>query len=194
MGEKNNQTEFEGAIRVKALESLLLEKGVIKEKDIDFSMGKIAEEWTDLPGRLVVARAWVDKAFKKRLLADARLAVMEEFGLEADVIVVENTETVHNLSVCSLCSCYPVLLLGFPPSWYKSSEYRARAVSEPRAVLREFGVELPENVEVRVFDSLAPPRHLVLPLRPPNTEGKSEVNLLILSPERCVWGWRDECP
>ena len=131
-------------------------------------------------GARLVARAWVDPAFKQRLLSDPK-AACAEMGIDAsgltEFVVLENTEQVHNLVVCTLCSCYPRPILGRPPDWYKSFAYRSRAVVEPRAVMREFGTELPDDVEVRVFDSSADMRYLVLPLRPPGTEDLSEAEL-----------------
>jgi nitrile hydratase len=187
MGSKSNVEEFEGAIRVRAIESLLLEKGLLTEEAVDKAMQFLSIEWKDRPGRQVVARAWKDADFRKRLLENPSKALLADFKIPADIVVVENTDKVHNLSVCSLCSCYPVKLLGFPPIWYKSPEYRAKAVSQPRAVLREFGVELADDIEIRVWDSLAPPRHMVLPLPPENVDSMSEDELAeIVTPELCV--------
>jgi nitrile hydratase len=134
-------------------------------------------------GALVVARAWVDPAFKRRLLADATAAIAELgfVGRQGeDMVVVENTPAVHNLVVCTLCSCYPWPVLGLPPVWYKSAPYRSRAVIDPRGVLREFGVHVAEDVEVRVWDSTAELRYLVLPQRPPGTDGMTEEALAAL--------------
>jgi nitrile hydratase len=130
----------------------------------------------------MVARAWLDPAYRERLLADGSKAA-EELGFEVAglrLIVVENTPSTHNVIVCTLCSCYPRMLLGIPPAWYKSLAYRSRAVREPRVVLREFGLELPENMTVRVHDSTADLRYLVLPMRPPGTEGLGESQLAAL--------------
>jgi nitrile hydratase subunit alpha len=156
------------ALRVKALESLLVEKGLVDPAALD---------------KIVVAKAWVDPAYKKRLLADATAAIAElgyTGGQGEDIVVLENTPKVHNLVVCTLCSCYPWPILGLPPVWYKSSAYRSRAVIEPRGVLREFGLTLPDEVEVRVWDSTAEVRYLVLPERPPGTENMSEEALAAL--------------
>jgi nitrile hydratase len=131
-------------------------------------------------GAKVIARAWVNPAFKARLLADARSAILElgiDFRQEAALVAVENTAKVHHVVVCTLCSCYPRGLLGYPPDWYKSLNYRSRVVVEPRSVLREFGLELPTDVEVRVLDSTADMRYLVIPVRPAGTEGMSEEEL-----------------
>jgi nitrile hydratase len=142
-------------------------------------------------GAKVVARAWVDEAYRERLLTDARSAIAELGfgGAEGDnMVVVANTATVHNMVVCTLCSCYPGPVLGLPPTWYKSPPYRARAVSEPRAVLREFGVELADDVEIRVWDSSAEVRYLVLPMRPAGTEDWSEADLTEIVSRDCMIG------
>ena len=164
-----------------ALKELLIEKGVFTADEV-----RKAIEWRDsitpAMGAKIVARAWTDPAYKKRLLADGTAAV-SEFGHEMGalhLVVVENTPRVHNVIVCTLCSCYPRAILGLPPSWYKSREYRARTVREPRSVLREFGTHIPESVEVRVHDSTADMRYLVLPMRPEGTEGFSEDKLAAL--------------
>jgi nitrile hydratase len=165
--------------RVRAMQALLIEKGIVTADEI-----RRQEEALDAVnpamGAQVVARAWVDAAFKSRLLADAKSAV-EELGFEADqmttLVAIENTEMIHNVVVCTLCSCYPRALLGLPPAWYKSLEYRSRVVVDPRGVLREFGLELDPDIEVRVYDSTADMRYLVVPERPPGTEGMSEAEL-----------------
>ena len=168
------------ALRVKAMESLLLEKGLVKEETIDAYIEKFEKEIGPHNGARVVARAWVDADFRKRLLADAT-AVVQEMGLTGeqttDVVAVENTAGVHNMIVCTLCSCYPWTLLGLPPAWYKSYPYRARVVREPRAVLKEFGVDLDDDVEIRVWDSTAEIRYLVVPERPAGTEQLTEQEL-----------------
>jgi nitrile hydratase subunit alpha len=157
------------ALRTRAIESLLLEKGLIAPAAIDAVAATLEHDIGPLNGARVVARAWSDPEYKKRLLADGN-AGLEELGLTAptELIVVENTDHVHNMVVCTLCSCYPWTLLGLPPTWYKSPEYRARVVIEPRAVLAEFGLQLPESTEIRVWDSTAETRYLVLPRRPAN--------------------------
>ena len=169
-------SEFE--IMSRAMQELLEEKGVITADQVRQRMEKFEEE---LPyrGAKVVARAWHDPAFKKRLLEDGKAACAEMgIDLEADrLIAVENTPEVHNVIVCTLCSCYPRSLLGMPPTWYKSRNYRSRVVFEPRAVLKEFGTNLAESVTVRVHDSNADMRYLVVPMRPAGTDGWSEEQL-----------------
>jgi len=158
-----------------ALRELLIEKGVFTPEDVRREVE--AMEGRDAGrGARMVARAWLDPAYKQRLLADANAAAAEQ-GFEAGpfrILAMENTSAVHNLIVCTLCSCYPRMMLGLPPAWYKSLAYRSRAVREPRAVLAEFGTVLPDNVEVRVHDSTADMRYMVLPMRPAGTEGWSE--------------------
>jgi nitrile hydratase len=169
--------------RVRALESLLVEKGLITSDVIDRFVEMYEKDVGPMLGAKVVARAWVDPAFKERLLADANAAV-GELGIpvppSTDLRVLENTPQVHNMVVCTLCSCYPWAILGLPPRWYKSFAYRSRAVREPRAVLREFGLELDPSVEVRVWDSSSEVRYLVLPERPAGTEHLSEEELAAL--------------
>ncbi len=172
------------ALRAEALEALLVARGLVAPEAIDAIVARYEREIGPLNGARVVARAWSDPAFKRRLLADARAAIAE-LGLplggeSTPIVVVENAPGVHNVVVCTLCSCYPSSLLGLPPTWYKSPSYRARVVREPRAVLREFGLELPESTELRVWDSSAEIRYLVLPERPPGTEGASEEQLVSL--------------
>jgi nitrile hydratase subunit alpha len=170
-------------LRVKALESLLVEKGLVDRTALDALVDTYENKIGPRNGARVVARAWVDPAYKTRLLADANDA-MADFGYlskQGDrMVVVENTSTVHNLIVCTLCSCYPWPVLGLPPVWYKSAPYRSRSVIDPRGVLREFGLDLPPDVEVRVWDSTAELRYLVLPERPPGTEHLSEEQLAAL--------------
>jgi nitrile hydratase len=165
--------------RTYAIQSLLIEKGVVTADEIRRAI-EVMDSRTPALGAKVVARAWVDAAFKNRLLANAKEAIAE-LGIEADalttLVALENTERVHNVVVCTLCSCYPRAILGLPPDWYKSLSYRSRAVVDPRGVLREFGLELDPEVEVRVYDSTADMRYLVLPERPPGTEGMSEAEL-----------------
>ena len=165
-----------------AVRELLIERGLIGAHEIRRQI-EVLDSRSPALGAMVVARAWVDPAFKQRLLTDGRSAC-EEFGITSydntGLIVLENTPTVHNLIVCTLCSCYPRPLLGLPPDWYKLKPYRARAVSEPRKVLAEFGTIVPDDVEVRVSDSTAFLRFLVLPLRPDGTEGYSESELALL--------------
>ncbi len=167
------------ALRTRALESLLVEKGLLASDAVDAIVRRYEEDIGPMSGARVVARAWVDPAFKERLLADGSAAI-GELGLDGNrnpLVVVENTPGVHNVIVCTLCSCYPWAVLGLPPTWYKSPAYRSRVVIEPRAVLREFGLELDESVQIRVWDSSAEQRYLVLPERPTGTEGLSEAEL-----------------
>lgn len=170
----------EPALRVKALESLLEAKGLIEPAALDAIIDTYAHRIGPRNGAQVVAKAWTDPAFKAALMQDATAAVsaLGFYGRQGEhVVVVENTEALHNMVVCTLCSCYPWPLLGIPPGWYKSDAYRARAVREPRAVLAEFGVSLPEETAVRVWDSTAEVRYLVLPQRPAGTEGLGEEEL-----------------
>jgi nitrile hydratase subunit alpha len=176
-------TESYAALRTKALESLLVEKGLITTDVIDTVVQAYEQDIGPLNGARVVARAWVDPAYKQRLLADGTSAIAElGFGGRqgVDMVVLENTPAVHNVVVCTLCSCYPWPVLGLPPSWYKSYAYRARVVREPRVVLREFGLELPASVEIRVWDSNSDIRYMVLPERPAGTEHLSEADLVPL--------------
>jgi len=161
-------------VRARALEELLREKGLVDEGFIDAVVSAYANDIGPMNGARVVARAWVDAEYKKRLLADATAAIAElgYGGPQGEhMVVVENTPTVHNVVVCTLCSCYPWPVLGLPPRWYKSAAYRSRMVREPRVLLREMGLDLPESVEIRVCDSSAEIRYLVLPERPAGTEG-----------------------
>ena len=165
------------ALRVRALESILVEKEMIDPAELDAVVDAYENRIGPRNGAQIVARAWTDPDYRARLLADGTAAIGEFGFLGAQgehMVVVENTPDVHNLVVCTLCSCYPWPTLGLPPVWYKSAAYRSRAVIEPRAVLREFGVELPDAVEVRVWDSTAEIRYLVLPERPAGTEGLGE--------------------
>jgi nitrile hydratase len=167
-------------LRVKALESLLVEKGLVDPAALDALIDTYEHKIGPRNGARVVARAWVDPAYKMRLLSDAASAIAEVgYGSSAGehMVVVENGPKVHNLVVCTLCSCYPWPVLGLPPVWYKSTAYRSRAVIDPRGVLREFGLELAEDVEVRVWDSTAELRYLVLPERPAGSEMLSETEL-----------------
>jgi len=171
------------ALRVKALESLVIERGLVAPETIEAWIEAYSEHIGPKRGALVVARSWLDPAFKKRLLENAADAI-RDFGFEGSatghLIAKENTSDTHNMVVCTLCSCYPFSILGMSPSWYKSSEYRARAVREPRKVLAEFGVELDQNVAVRVWDSTAEIRYIVIPERPTGTDGMDETALAAL--------------
>jgi nitrile hydratase len=170
------------AARARVLEELLVAKGVVTREAVRQGIDWLVSR-SPADGARLVAHAWVDPEFKQRLLADARAAA-DELGLEAGpspkVVAVENTDGVHHMVVCTLCSCYPRALLGSPPAWYKSLAYRSRAVSEPRAVLSEFGVELDPKVELRVLDSTADVRYLVVPERPEGTDGLTEAELAAL--------------
>jgi nitrile hydratase len=171
------------ALRVKALESLLVEKGLVDRAALDALIDTYEHKVGPRNGARVVARAWVDPAYKQRLLADGTGAIAElGYGGSRGqhMAVLENTPKVHNVVVCTLCSCYPWPVLGLPPVWYKSAPYRSRAVIDPRGVLREFGLELPEDIEVHVWDSTAELRYLVLPERPAGSEGLSEEALAAL--------------
>ena len=169
------------ALRTRALESLLIEKGLLTAEAVDREIERYEQDIGPLAGARVVARAWVDPAFKERILREGG-RLLPELDLPAydNLVVVENTPTMHNMVVCTLCSCYPWGVLGLPPTWYKSFAYRSRAVIEPRAVLREFGVELDEDVQIHVWDSSAEQRYLVLPERPAGTDGLSEEELAAL--------------
>jgi nitrile hydratase len=170
------------AARVRALQELLVEKGVVSHEDVRQRIDWLVSR-SPADGARLVARAWVDPEFKRRLLADAREAALElhlDPGPSPVVVAVENTQAVHHMVVCTLCSCYPRGLLGPPPDWYKSLPYRSRAVSDPRGVLNEFGVELDDDVELRVLDSTADIRYLVIPRRPDGSEGMREEELAAL--------------
>ncbi|HVF79365.1 MAG TPA: nitrile hydratase subunit alpha [Solirubrobacteraceae bacterium] len=176
-------------MREVSLRELLVEKGVITEAEVQRAMGEIGARSPER-GAKMVARAWLDPAYKARMLADGSKAA-EELGFEVPalkLIVVENTEDTHNVIVCTLCSCYPWPVLGLPPSWYKSEAYRARVIAEPRSVLQEFGVELDADIEVRVWDSSAEVRYLVLPMRPAGTEDLGEDELAALVTRDCMVG------
>ncbi|NCF37956.1 MAG: nitrile hydratase subunit alpha [Gammaproteobacteria bacterium] len=170
----------ESALRVKALETLLVDKGLVNPQTIDAWIEAYTEEIGPKRGARVVAKAWSDPDYRQRLLDDAPAAI-DELGYlgkaTAHLKVVENSDTVHNLVVCTLCSCYPFSILGIAPAWYKAAAYRSRAVRDPRGVLAEFGVDIGDNVEIRVWDSTAELRYLVIPQRPAGTEGMSEDEL-----------------
>jgi nitrile hydratase len=179
-GHQHQDIPADIALRVKALETVLTEKGLIDPAAIDEVVEKYQHQVGPRNGAQVVARAWSDPQFRGRLLADATEAIGEMGFLGPEghhMVVVENTPQVHNLVVCTLCSCYPWPVLGLPPRWYKSAAYRSRAVIDPRGLLREFGLELGDDIEVRVWDSTAEMRYLVLPERPPGSEGLSESEL-----------------
>jgi nitrile hydratase len=181
----------EVVLRVKALESLLVEKGLVDPAALDALIDTYENKIGPRNGARVVARAWVDPAYKERLLISATAAIAElgYTGMQGEhMVVVENTPKVHNLVVCTLCSCYPWPVLGLPPVWYKSAPYRSRAVIDPRGVLREFGLQLAEDVEVRVWDSTSEVRFLVLPERPAGSEQLSEEALVALVTRNAMIG------
>ena len=181
--EHHQELPSDPALRVKALESLLVEKGLVDPAALDALVDAYENQVGPRNGAQVVARAWVDPDFKQRLLEDGTSAI-GEFGFSGaqgeQLTVVENTRDVHNVIVCTLCSCYPWPLLGLPPTWYKSAAYRSRTVIDPRGVIAELGLELSEDVEVRVWDSTAASRYFVLPQRPDGTESMSEEQLAAL--------------
>jgi len=177
-----NGDEPAAAVRARTLEKLLVEKDVLRAEEIRAGIDWLVSR-SPADGARLVARAWIDPDFKRRLLADARSAALE-LGLDPGpspvVVALENTETVHHMVVCTLCSCYPRALLGPPPAWYKSLPYRSRAVSDPRGVLAEFGLQVGDGVELRVLDSTADIRYLVIPRRPPGTDELSKQQLAAL--------------
>ena len=184
-------------LRTKALESLLVEKGLVDRAALDALIDTMEHKVGPRNGARVIARAWVDPAYKKRLLENAPAAIAElgySSGQGDHMVAVENGPRVHNLIVCTLCSCYPWPVLGLPPVWYKSNAYRSRAVIDPRGILREFGTDLAEDVEVRVWDSTAELRYLVLPERPAGTEGMSEEQLAELVTRDAMVGVRKGSP
>ncbi len=183
MSAGNGHADGSVAARVRRLEVLLEERGVVSGEELDAILDRVLSSASPANGARIIARAWVDDAFRARLLADANAAI-EELGFSMSsgprpqlLRVVENTESVHNLVVCTLCSCYPLSLLGPSPSWYKSTAYRARAVRDPRGVLADFGLTPPDSVDICVWDASAETRFLVLPRRPAGTEGWSEEQL-----------------
>ena len=173
----------DAAARTLALESLLVDKGLITHEVVDRVIDMFEHDIGPMRGARAVARAWLDPAFKQRLLTDAR-AALRELDIEAAemhrLVVVENSAGVHNVIVCTLCSCYPWDVLGLPPTWYKSAPYRSRVVLEPRTVLAEMGLDVPTDVDIRVWDSSADMRYMVLPLRPAGTDGMTEDELAAL--------------
>jgi nitrile hydratase subunit alpha len=179
------------ALRTEALEQLLTERGLVDPSVMDKFIQTYETSVGPMNGAKVIARAWTDPDYRERLLADGTAAIAE-LGFKGPqgehIVVVENSARTHNVVVCTLCSCYPWPVLGLPPNWYKSPPYRARAVSEPRSVLREFGLELGDEVEIRVWDSSAEVRYLVVPMRPPGTEGLAEPELAALVSRDCMIG------
>lgn len=175
--ELHSHLPSEPALRIKALESLLVEKGMVDSAAVDAWIEAYSEDIGPKNGGRIIARAWLDADFKQRLLADATAAITE-LGLEqGHLIAVENTVDIHNLIVCTLCSCYPLGILGMPPSWYKMAAYRSRAVRDPRGVLEEFGVSLPSQTRIRVWDSTAELRYIVVPQQPAGTDDWTEEQL-----------------
>jgi nitrile hydratase subunit alpha len=182
-GHEHQAVPSDMTLRVKALESLLVEKGYVDPQALDAIVDTYETKLGPHIGARIVARAWSDSAFKQRLLSDTDAAI-EEMGFGGQqgerMMALENTPQVHNVVVCTLCSCYPWSVLGLPPSWYKSTAYRSRTVIDPRGVLKELGLDLPENTEVRVWDSTADLRYIVLPERPPGTENMTQEQLAAL--------------
>ncbi len=179
-GQHHGAAEPYPAIRTKAIESLLIEKGLFTGDAIDAKVQAYESDIGPMNGAKIVARAWVDSDYRERLIANGRAAIAEMGFADthgAELVVHENTRAVHNVVVCTLCSCYPWAVLGLPPTWYKSFAYRSRVVIEPRKVLKEFGLELDDSVEVRVWDSNSEIRYMILPERPGGTEGLSEDEL-----------------
>jgi nitrile hydratase len=180
MGKNHPNVDPYVVSRVRALESLLLEKGILAPDAVDRVIRHYESDTGPLIGARAVARAWIDPGYRRRLLDDSR-AALAQLGLSYEMlVVVENTPAVHNLVVCTLCSCYPWPVLGLPPAWYKMPAYRSRAVSEPRALLRELGLDIAPGREIRVWDSSAEMRYMVLPQRPAGTEGLGEAELVPL--------------
>ncbi len=185
----DGQQPGEAELITRAVKELLIEKDIFSAAEVR-RMVEASDRRTPEQGRRMVARAWVDPAFKARLLADGAAAA-QELGIDTlgtRLVVLENTPEVHNLVVCTLCSCYPRAILGLPPDWYKSRPYRSRAVNQPRAVLAEFGTEIAPEVEVRVHDSTADMRYLVLPMQPPGSEGLDQAALAELVTRDCMIG------
>ena len=183
MNNLSETTQTDTALRTRALESLLIEKGLLTTEVIDEIVEKYEKDVGPLNGAKVVAHAWTDPDYKRRLIVDGRAAIAElgfDSAQGAKIVVLENTPDVHHLVVCTLCSCYPWSVLGLPPNWYKSYAYRSRVVREPRAVLREFDLDLSDSVEIRVWDSNSDLRYMVLPERPAGTEDYTEEQLIPL--------------
>ncbi|HIG39842.1 MAG: nitrile hydratase subunit alpha [bacterium] len=183
MSDDHDHKQEPQAIRAEALEAILMEKGLLKPEDVDEVIARYSERVGPLNGARIVARAWKESDFKKRLLADGTAAIADydlEGGEVQKLVVVENTPTVHNAVVCTLCSCYPWAVLGLPPRWYKDPAYRSRIVREPRKLLAEMGLALDEEIEIRVWDSSAEVRYMVLPMQPPNTDHMDQEALAAL--------------
>jgi nitrile hydratase len=194
MGKNHPNVDPYVVSRVRALESLLLEKGILSPDAVDRVIQRYESDTGPMVGARAVARAWTDPRYKQRLLEDAT-AALAELGLDYRMlVVVENTPAVHNLVVCTLCSCYPWPVLGLPPTWYKMPPYRSRAVSEPRQLLRELGLEVSESREIRVWDSSAEMRYMVLPQRPADTAGLAEADLVPLVTRDALIGVAEVAP
>jgi nitrile hydratase subunit alpha len=178
MGKQHPNVDDYIVSRVRAIESLLLEKGILAPDAVDRVIARFENDTGPMVGARAVARAWADPQYRSRLLQDTT-AALADFGVDFRLlVVVENTPEVHNMVVCTLCSCYPWQVLGLPPTWYKSFEYRSRAVIEPRAVLRDFGLEIDKSRTIRVWDSSSEMRYMVLPQRPPEAQGMNEEELI----------------
>ena len=191
MGKNHPNVDKYVVSRVRALESILLEKGVLPPDAVDRVIQRYEADTGPMVGVRAVARAWVDPAYKQRLLEDPRGA-LKDFGLDYEALrVVENTPAVHNVVVCTLCSCYPWAVLGLPPTWYKMPAYRSRTVAEPRKVLAEFGLTIPESREIRVWDSSAELRYMVLPERPAGSQAMGEAALIPLITRDALIGVAD---
>ena len=191
MGKNHPNVDKYVVSRVRALESILLEKGVLPPDAVDRVIQRYEADTGPMVGVRAVARAWVDPAYKQRLLEDPRGA-LKDFGLDYEALrVVENTPAVHNVVVCTLCSCYPWAVLGLPPTWYKMPAYRSRTVAEPRKVLAEFGLTIPESREIRVWDSSAELRYMVLPERPAGSQAMGEAELIPLITRDALIGVAD---
>lgn len=177
--------------RTLALESLLIQKGILTSEDVDRVISTYEHDIGPMIGAHLVARAWLDSGYRERLLEDAPAAVRElgyEYSASTRLVAIANQPSIHNMVVCTLCSCYPWMVLGLPPTWYKSAPYRSRAVSEPRAVLAELGLELPDGVSITVWDSSAELRYMVLPERPDGTDGWTEEQLAAIVSRDCMIG------
>lgn len=191
MGKNHPNVDKYVVSRVRALESILLEKGILPADAVDRVIQRYEADTGPMIGVRAVARAWVDPAYKQRLLEDPRGA-LKDFGLDYEALrVVENTPSVHNVVVCTLCSCYPWAVMGLPPTWYKMPAYRSRTVAEPRRVLAEFGLSIPESREIRVWDSSAELRYMVLPERPAGSQAMSEAELIPLITRDALIGVAD---
>ena len=191
MGKNHPNVDKYVVSRVRALESILLEKGILPPDAVDRVIQRYEADTGPMIGVRAVARAWIDPAYKQRLLQDPRGA-LKDFGLDYEALrVVENTPAVHNVVVCTLCSCYPWAVMGLPPTWYKMPAYRSRTVAEPRRVLAEFGLSIPESREIRVWDSSAELRYMVLPERPAGSEAMGEAELIPLITRDALIGVAD---